>query len=237
MSNCLQPRGLRHARFPCPSPSPRSCSNSCPLSWTCPTISCPLSWTSQPSHPLSPTSPALNLSKHQDIFQWVSSSHQVANSEIISHYYMLGEPTYVVKEFTEVWTSKEMRVFIQFPREGRGQMHRVVLTPKCKGLSLLLSFKGQDRASLVAQLVKNLLAMWETWVQKIPWRRECLPTQYSGLENSMDCIVHEVTKNWAGLTNFHFQRARHRKEGMSSLFDAQSYLGWLCFCRVWGFCE
>ena len=25
------------------------------------------------------------------------------------------------------------------------------------------------RASLVAQLVKNLLAMWETWVQSLGW--------------------------------------------------------------------
>ena len=33
----------------------------------------------QPSHPLSSTfPPALNLSQHQDLFQWVSSSHQVA---------------------------------------------------------------------------------------------------------------------------------------------------------------
>ena len=35
-------------------------------------------------------------------------------------------------------------------------------------------------ASLVVQLVKNPPAMWETWVQplveKIPWRRERLPT-------------------------------------------------------------
>ena len=31
-------------------------------------------------------------------------------------------------------------------------------------------------ASLVIQLVKNLPAMQETWVGKIPWRREWLPT-------------------------------------------------------------
>ena len=31
-------------------------------------------------------------------------------------------------------------------------------------------------ASPVAQLVKNLPAMWETWVGTIPWRRERLPT-------------------------------------------------------------
>ena len=28
--------------------------------------------------------------------------------------------------------------------------------------------------------------------------------QYSGLENSMDCIVHGVTKSQARLSNFHF---------------------------------
>ena len=32
----------------------------------------------QPSHPLSPPSPALHLFQHQGLFQWVGSSHQVA---------------------------------------------------------------------------------------------------------------------------------------------------------------
>ena len=40
MSNSLQPHGLQHARLTCPSPTPRACSNSGPLSWwCCPTIS------------------------------------------------------------------------------------------------------------------------------------------------------------------------------------------------------
>ena len=30
------------------------------------------------------------------------------------------------------------------------------------------------------------------------------PLQYSGLENSMDCIVHGITKSWTWLSNFHF---------------------------------
>ena len=39
MSNSLQPHGLQHTRLPCPSPSPRVCLNSCPLSrWCHPTI-------------------------------------------------------------------------------------------------------------------------------------------------------------------------------------------------------
>ena len=33
--NCLRPHGQQHTRLPCPSPSPRPCSNSCPLSWWC----------------------------------------------------------------------------------------------------------------------------------------------------------------------------------------------------------
>ena len=40
MSSSLRPRGLQHARFPCPSPTPRIYPNSCPLSqWCDPTIS------------------------------------------------------------------------------------------------------------------------------------------------------------------------------------------------------
>ena len=69
MSNSLRPHGLQHARHPCPSPTPGACSKSCPLSW----------WWHLTISPLSPLSlPALNLSQHQGLFQWVCSSHQVA---------------------------------------------------------------------------------------------------------------------------------------------------------------
>ena len=40
VSNSLWPHTLQHARLMCPSPDPRVCSNSCPLSWWChPTVS------------------------------------------------------------------------------------------------------------------------------------------------------------------------------------------------------
>ena len=40
VSDSLQPHGLQHARPPCPAPTSRAYSNSCPLSWWChPTIS------------------------------------------------------------------------------------------------------------------------------------------------------------------------------------------------------
>ena len=40
VSDSLWPYGLQHARLPCPLPTPRACSNSCPSSqWYYPTIS------------------------------------------------------------------------------------------------------------------------------------------------------------------------------------------------------
>ena len=40
VSSSLKPHGLQHSRLPYPSPYPRACSNSCPLShWCYPTIS------------------------------------------------------------------------------------------------------------------------------------------------------------------------------------------------------
>ena len=65
-------------------------------------------------------------------------------------------------------------------------------------------------ASLVAQLVKNPPAMRETWVQSLGWDdlpekgKATYPLQYSGLENSMDCIVHGVAKSQTRLIDFHF---------------------------------
>ena len=63
VSDSLQPHELQHARLPCPSPTPRACSDSCPSSWWChPTIS----------------SSVINFSQHRGLFKWVSPSHQVA---------------------------------------------------------------------------------------------------------------------------------------------------------------
>ena len=37
-----------------------------------------------------------------------------------------------------------------------------------------------------------------------PGEGKCYPIWYSGLENSMDCIVHGVAKSQTRLSNFHF---------------------------------
>ena len=67
VSESLQTPGLQHARLSCPSPSPGNCSTH--VHWVGDAI--------QPFYPLSSSSPpAFNLSQHQGLFWWVSSSHQ-----------------------------------------------------------------------------------------------------------------------------------------------------------------
>ena len=69
VSKSLRAHGLKHTRLPHPLPTPGVYSNSRPL----------MSDAIQPSHPLSsPSPPTFNLSQHQGLFRWVSSSHQVA---------------------------------------------------------------------------------------------------------------------------------------------------------------
>ena len=69
VSESLRPHESQHARPPCPSPTPRVYSNSCPSSqWCHPTI----------SSSVIPFSSCPQPSQHQDLFQWVSSSHEVA---------------------------------------------------------------------------------------------------------------------------------------------------------------
>ena len=41
-------------------------------------------------------------------------------------------------------------------------------------------------------------------LERSPGEGKGYPLQYSGLENSMDCIVHGVTKSWTRLSDFHF---------------------------------
>ena len=132
-------------------------------------------------------------------------------------------------------------------RVNRNKDHWVILYKLDLKFRVNITFSG---ASLIVQLVKNLLAMQETLVrfmgQEIHWKRDRLPIPvlfgfpcgsagkesscnvgdlglipefgrspgegkgypllYSGLENSMDCIVHGVTKSWTWLSDSHSLR-------------------------------
>ena len=69
-SDSLRHHESQHARPPCPSPTPGVYSNSCPSSrWCHPAI----------SSSVVPFSSCPQSLQHQGIFQWVNSSHEVAN--------------------------------------------------------------------------------------------------------------------------------------------------------------
>ena len=63
-------------------------------------------------------------------------------------------------------------------------------------------------ASLVAELVKNSPAMWKSGLipglGRSPGEGKGYPLRYSGLENSMDWIVHGVRKSRTRLSDFNF---------------------------------
>ena len=74
-----------------------------------------------------------------------------------------------------------------------------------EGIGYPFQYSG---ASLMAQLVKNLPAMQETWIRSLGWedaleKEKDYPPQYSGLENSRDCTVHGVAKSQTQLSDFH----------------------------------
>ena len=73
----------------------------------------------------------------------------------------------------------------------------------------LLRNDPYSRLPLVAQLVKNLPVMQETWVRSLGWEdplekgKATYPSILSW-RNSMDCIVYGVAKSRTWLGNFHF---------------------------------
>ena len=160
--------GLQHIRLPCPLLSPRVCSNSYPLSqWWHPTISSSVT--------LSP--PALNLSQHQDLFQWVFPSGGQS----------IGASTSapVLPMNMQCWFSLGLTGLISL---------------LCKGLSKVFSsttiwkhqfFRSQP-SLIVNDVVQLLFYLFFSALLRYNWHI-CLigeangtPLQYSCLENPMD---------------------------------------------------
>ena len=63
----------------------------------------------------------------------------------------------------------------------------------------------------MVQMVKNLPAMQETWVQYLGWKDllekgKATHSSILASRNSMDCIDHGATKSWTRLSDFHFTK-------------------------------
>ena len=82
------------------------------------------------------------------------------------------------------------------PGSGRDR----IPTPVCLGF---------PDGFLVAQMVKNLPAVWETWVQSLDWEdplEKGMATHSSILAWRIPWTVRGVAKSWTQLSDFHFKK-------------------------------
>ena len=152
MSDSLQPHGVWHIRLPCPSLSPRVCSNSCPLhQWCYLTIL---------------SSAAFNLSQHHSLSQRVGSLYQGAKAL---------EPQLQHQSFPvniQDWFPLGLTGLISLLSKGLSRVFFSTTVWKHQFFGAQTSLW----ASLVTQRLKCLPAMQETWVrsldQKVPLEKE-----------------------------------------------------------------
>ena len=203
MSDSLQPHGLQHTWLPCPPVSSRVCSQSCPSSqWCHPII----------SSSVIPSPLAFNLSQHQGLFQWVSSSHQVAKELKLQPQHQSFQFIFRVDILEDwlVWSpcsprnSQEASPAPQFK-----SINSSVLSFLCG--PTLINSSAVTKSGFPNSTVGKESTCNAGDPCSIPGLGRSLgegkgyPLQYSGLENSMDCIVHGVAKSQTWLSDFHFQ--------------------------------
>ena len=119
MSISLQPHGLQHARPPCPSPNPRTCSNSWPLNWWC--------------HPIISSS-VVPFSSHLQSFQ-------ASGSFLVSEFYTSGGQRIGVSTSTSVLP---MNIQDWFPLGLTGW-----ISLQSKGLSRVFSSNQSLKTSIL----------------------------------------------------------------------------------------
>ena len=113
VSDSLRPHGLQHARPPCPSPTPRACSNSsCPSSWWC--------------HP--------NISSSVFPFSSYLQSFPASGSFPVSLFFALGGQSIRASTSASLFP---MNIQDKFPLGLTG-----LISLRSKGLSRVLTFKS-----------------------------------------------------------------------------------------------
>ena len=108
------------------------------------------------------------------------------------------------------WKSKWRRlasIFLVIRRWGQGLVRILCVRRK---LGFPCGSAGKESTCNVGDLGSN------PGLGRSPGDGKVYPLQYSGLENSMDCIVHGFPKSQAWLSNFHSSRDRARRERSGS---------------------
>ena len=167
---------MQHARLPCLSPSPVA---QIRVHWVGDVI--------QPSHPLPSISPPTsNLSQYQGLFQWVGSSNQVAKVLELQLQHQSFQWIFRV-DFLSDWLD-----FISLLSQGL--FKESCPAPWFEGIS----------SSVLRICMQCGRPGFDTWIGKIPWRRERLPTPvfWPGEFYSMNYIGHRVAKSRTQLSSF-----------------------------------
>ena len=229
MSDSLQPRGLQHARLPGPSPSPGACSNSSSLNqWCKPTILSSV----VPFSSCLPSFPASGSFLMSQLFASGGESiGALASASVlpmtIQGWFPLGLTGLISlqsKELSRVFsntTVQKHQFFRTQPPLWSNSDSSVDKESACNaGAPGLIPGSGRSAgegiayplkvaqayswASLVAQLVKNLPAIWETCGQSLGWEdlleKEKIPSplfwpgEFHGLYSVWGCKELDTTE-------------------------------------------
>ena len=160
VSDSLWLHGLQHARLPCPSPTPGACSNSCPSSrWCHPAIS------SSVVHffPCLQCFPASRSFMRSQFF--ISDGQSIGVSASASVHPM------TIQDWFPLGLTR--LISLQSRELSRVFSNIIVQKHLFSGLNFLysptLTSIHDYWTSLVAQTVKRLPTMWETWVWSLGW--------------------------------------------------------------------
>ena len=203
MSNSLQPHGLQHTRLPCPSPSPRVCPSSYPLSqWCLPTISssvtrfssCPQSFQASGSFPRSQLFTSDGLS--------IGASASVLLMNIVG-WFPLGLTSLISLQskglsrvFSSTTTQKQQFFGAQPSLWSKSHIRTWLLAKPCGSAGEESACNAGDLDSIPGS-------------GRSPGEGKGYPLQYSGLENSMGCIVHGFAKSRTRRSDCHFHWKNH----------------------------
>ena len=162
----------------------------------------------QPSHPLSPPSlPALSLSQHQDLFQWVGSMHQVAKVLELQ-----------LQHQTFQWILKVDSLLLKLNScLSTLQRHLLIFPSNNSKISSLFSLRKYflvltgitwrfPHGSVSKESACNGGDLALTWVGNIPWRRKWQPTPVfvPGKSHGLRSLVGYIPwchKSWTWLSD------------------------------------
>ena len=159
MSDSLRPRGLLHAKPPCPSPAPRAYSNSCPLSLWC--------------HPA--------ISSYVILFSSHLQSFPASGSFQISQFFSSGGQSIGVSASTSVlpmiiqdWFPLGRTGWISLQSKGLSRVFSNTTVQKHRFFGAQLSLESNSHKGFFTRRSKSRLR-WNVWIEwtLVAWFNQC----------------------------------------------------------------